>query len=70
MIVEYDRLQMDIAVELLRISNFLTLETSVPTPHIKTRSLAKWQDELSEDEKRNILEAVSSFPVYHHFGQP
>jgi hypothetical protein len=41
------------------------LKTSVPTPHIETRSLDKWQDELSEQQKRNISDAVRDFPVYH-----
>ena len=65
MILEYDRLQVDIGTELSRISSFLALKTSVPTPHIETRSLDKWQDELSEQQKRNISDAVRDFPVYH-----
>lgn len=65
MILEYDRLQTDTATELSRISTFLDLKTSIPPPHVKTRSLDKWRHELSEAQQRNISDAVNSFPVYH-----
>jgi hypothetical protein len=68
MILEYEKLQMDIATELSRISAFLDLKTPIPIPHIKTRSLDKWHDELSEAQKRNIADAVHAFPVYHQAG--
>lgn len=65
MILEYSNLHMDIGAELSRISAFLNLKTPIPCPHIKTRSLDKWRHELSEEQQRNISDAVHNFPVYH-----
>jgi hypothetical protein len=65
MTLEYNNLHIDIGAELSRISAFLDLTTPIPSPHIKTRSLDKWRHELTEAQKRNIADAVDSFPVYH-----
>ena len=65
LVLEYESLQTEIAAELARISAFLGLTTPIPLPHIKTRSLDKWQHELSHEQKRNIADAVHGFPVYH-----
>jgi hypothetical protein len=65
MILEYEKLQTDIAAELSRIATFLDLKTPIPLPHVKTRSLDKWKHELSAEQQRNISDAVHGFPVYH-----
>jgi hypothetical protein len=65
MVLEYEKLQTDIAAELSTISAFLDLKTPIPLPQIKAGSLDKWKRELSAEQQRNISDAVHGFPVYH-----
>src|SRR3546814_14207294 len=61
--VGYDDLQRDTAAQLEGIANFLELESPLPLPTVKRRSLDRWREELTDAQQANIRAAVERFPL-------
>jgi hypothetical protein len=61
LVISYEEFARDTDVVVERLRTFLGVEAPLPVPEVKVESLAKWRDQLSDSDVRDI-ETVIGFP--------
>lgn len=62
LVISYESLALNTQKEIRRLQSFLTLSNPIPIPNVRSESLDKWREQLSEEQITHISAVVGYTP--------